>query len=71
MDRETKEFVRKRVTEHKETFVEDSLRDFIDFYIKAEKHGEDSGAFSGKYESYLTLWRIDALSDEIAAFLIV
>ncbi|KAI0241630.1 Cytochrome P450 2J2 [Lamellibrachia satsuma] len=46
VDRETKEFVRKRVTEHRETFVEDSLRDFIDFYIKAEKLGEGSGAFS-------------------------
>ncbi|KAI0237362.1 Cytochrome P450 2U1 [Lamellibrachia satsuma] len=46
VDCEIKEFVRKRISEHRETFVEASLRDFIDFYIKAEKLGEDSGAFS-------------------------
>ena len=50
MDRQIKDFVRKIITEHRETFDEDNVRDFIDIYLKAEKRGEESGALTGNYE---------------------
>ena len=47
-DRKTKVFIRKCISEHRESFDEDSLRDLIDIYLKAEKDGEESGALTGK-----------------------
>ena len=47
-DRKTKVFVRKCIAEHRESFDEDSLRDLIDIYLKAEKDGGETGALTGK-----------------------
>ena len=49
MDREAKDFVRKIIAEHRDTFDDDNVRDFIDIYLKTEKHENKSGALTGKY----------------------
>ena len=41
--------MRKRIDEHRNTFDGDNVRDFIDLYLKTEKSGEESSAFSCKY----------------------
>ena len=48
MNRQIKNFIRKIISEHRETFDEDNMRDFIDLYLKAEKSGDEDGAFTGK-----------------------
>ncbi|KAK2183890.1 hypothetical protein NP493_293g04077 [Ridgeia piscesae] len=53
IDRDIKEFVRKKTAEHRETFDEQNIRDFIDIYIKAEKDGEENGALT--YENLFQL----------------
>ena len=50
IDRDIKEFVRKKTAEHRETFDEQNIRDFIDIYLKAEKDGEENGALTCKNE---------------------
>ena len=49
MHRDTRAFVRKMIAEHRETYDEDNIRDFIDLYLKTEKLGETDGAMSGMY----------------------
>ena len=49
VDREIRDFLRKRIDEHRDIFDGDNVRDFIDLYLKTEQSGEESGAFSGKY----------------------
>ncbi|KAK2176565.1 hypothetical protein NP493_655g00003 [Ridgeia piscesae] len=46
VDREIRDFVRKRIDEHRDTFDGDNVRDFIDLYLKTEQSGEESGAFT-------------------------
>ena len=48
-DREIRDFLRKRIDEHRDTFDGDNVRDFIDLYLKTEQSGEETGAFSCKY----------------------
>ena len=50
IDRDIKEFVRKKTDEHRETFDEYNIRDFIDIYIKADKDEEENGALTSKNE---------------------
>ena len=40
--------MRERIAEHRDTFDEENVRDFIDMYLKAEKDGEETGALTGK-----------------------
>ena len=47
--RDIKTFVRKMIAEHRGTFDEDNIRDFIDLYLKTEKSGETSRAMSGMF----------------------
>ena len=47
--------MRKRIAEHRDTFDEENVRDFIDMYLKAEKDGEETGALTGKYNVILTV----------------
>ena len=44
-----RDFGRKRIDEHRDTFDKDNVRDFIDLYLKTEQSGEETGAFTGKY----------------------
>ena len=48
MNRQIKDLIRKITSEHRETFDEDNMRDFIDLYLNAEKIGAEDGAFTGK-----------------------
>ena len=48
MNHQIKVFIRKIIAEHRETFDEDNVRDFIDLYLKAERCGDDDGAFTGR-----------------------
>jgi len=50
IDRDIKEFVRKKTDEHRETFDEHNIRGFIDIYMKAEKDKEENGALTCKNE---------------------
>ena len=59
IDRDIKEFVRKKMAEHRETFDEHNIRDFIDIYIKAEKGGEENGALTCKNE---IIFHIDSIT---------
>ena len=52
--RETRAFIRKRVAEHKATFDEGNMRDFIDLYLKTEKSGETSGAMTGMNQYHVS-----------------
>jgi len=45
---EAKAFVAKCIAEHRDTFDEDNLRDFIDIYLKMEKDEHKNEAFTGK-----------------------
>ena len=47
-DRQIKGFVREGIAEHRDTFDEENVRDFIDVYLKAEKDGDETGALTGK-----------------------
>ena len=47
-DTEAKAFVAKCIAEHRDTFDEDNLRDFIDIYLKVEKEKNESDALTGK-----------------------
>ena len=49
LDRETKDFVRTVIAEHRDTFDKDNIRDFIDIYLAAEKSGEETGALTGHW----------------------
>ena len=49
VEREIRDFLRKRIDEHRDTFDGDNVRDFVDLYLKTEQSEEESGAFSGKY----------------------
>ena len=40
--------MRKRIAEHRDTFDEENVQDFIDMYLKAEKDREETGALTGK-----------------------
>ena len=42
-----KAFIRKRIAEHRETFNEDNVRDFVDVYLNVEKSGDETGALTG------------------------
>ena len=48
----TREFVRKRVQEHRETFDPDAIRDFVDIYLDAEMRskmgGDDDMLYTGR-----------------------
>ena len=55
-DRQVKDFVRERIAEHRDTFDEENVRDFIDVYLKAEKDGDETGALTGKYNVILTVY---------------
>ncbi|KAI0226764.1 Cytochrome P450 2C20 [Lamellibrachia satsuma] len=46
VDREAKDFVRKIIAEHRDTFDEDNVRDFVDIYLKTEKRENESGALT-------------------------
>ena len=80
VDREIRDFVRKRIDEHRDTFDGDNVRDFIDLYLKTEQSGEESGAFTGQYNgntlsswenSYLfcyfrtITWQLDYITEAI------
>ena len=54
-DRDIKEFVRKKTAEHRETFDEHNIRDFIDIYIKAEQDEEENEALTRKNEMTLDI----------------
>ena len=41
--------MRKIISEHRETFDEDNMRDFIDLYLKGEKSDDQDGALTGRY----------------------
>ena len=49
--RETRDYIRKRIAEHMDTFDEDNMRDFIDLYLKTEKRGATSDAMTGRNHS--------------------
>ena len=50
IDHDIKKFVRKKTAEHRETFDEHNIRDFIDIYIKAEQDEEENEALTRKSE---------------------
>ena len=47
--------MRKRIAEHRDTFDEENVRDFIDMYLNAEKNGDETGALTSKYNVILTV----------------
>ena len=54
-------FVREEILDHRETFDEGNIRDFIDIYLKAEKEEDRTGALTGKIHTYIGTYRCSCL----------
>ena len=48
MVRNMEAYVEKQIQEHESTFDNDNIRDFIDFYVRTTRHGDE------KQRKYLT-----------------
>ena len=46
----TRQFVRRRVREHRDTFDGENVRDFVDLYLQAERSAEADPAYTGNTE---------------------
>ena len=44
----TRSFARRRVTEHRDTFDADNIRDFVDLYLQAERDTPTDTSYTGQ-----------------------
>ena len=63
----TRQFVRRRVREHRDTFDGENVRDFVDLYLQAERSAEADPAYTGSCQSCIHV-RVHVDVDSMVSF---